>query len=139
MCLMLVCTFEVHACTDLVLVCISARTHASTSCWRARRRARMYVPRAGLHIRRARMHMLRAGLDIDVPVCIRYVLACRAMCWLTAQCTCLQEASGGLQIRYPGFQTGGRLAVFSCRRVAQCRLCYPRLIFGMTLNVYSAI
>jgi len=34
----------------------------------------MYVPRAGLHIRRARMHMLHAGLDIDVPVCIRYVL-----------------------------------------------------------------
>src|SRR6266699_3097866 len=78
MCLMPVCTFEVHACTDLVLVCISACTHASTSCWRARRRARMYVPRAGWHIRRARMHMLHAGLDIDVPVCIRYVLACRA-------------------------------------------------------------
>src|SRR3989442_12352073 len=102
--LMLVCTFEVHACTDLVLVCLSACAHASTSCWRARRRARMYVPRAGLHIRRARMHMLHAGLDIDVLVCIRYVLACRAMCWLTAQCTCLQAASGGLQMRYPGFE-----------------------------------
>src|SRR5439155_14934197 len=112
MCLMLVRTFEVHACTDLVLVCISACTHASTSCWRARRRTRMYVPRAGLHIRRARMHMLHAGLDIDVPVCIRYVLACRAMCWLTAQCTCLQAASGGLQMRYPGFETGVQACSF---------------------------
>ena len=72
----------------------------------------MYVPRAGLHIRRARMHMLHAGLDIDVLVCIRYVLACRAMCWLTAQCTCLQAASGGLQMRYPGFETGVQACSF---------------------------
>src|SRR5437667_7920797 len=72
-------TSEVNACPSLVLVCVSACRHASTPVGHARRRARMYVPRAGLHIRRARMHMLHAGLDIDVHVCIRYVLACRAM------------------------------------------------------------
>ena len=53
----------------------------------------MYVPRAGLHIRRARMHMLHAGLDIDVPVCIRYVLACRAMCWLYGS---MYKLAGGI-------------------------------------------
>src|SRR5213594_4254223 len=139
MCLMPVCTFEVHACTDLVLVCISACTHASTSCWRARRRARMYVPRAGLHIRRARMHMLHAGLDIDV-------LVCTVTCWLAERCAGLRlnvhacrRHLEACRCDIQALRPACRLAVFSCRRVAQCRLCYPRVIFGMTLNVYSAI
>src|SRR5436309_3272130 len=55
---------------------------------------------------------LKLAYTFEMHAYIYLVLAYRAMCWLTAQCTCLQAASGGLQMRYPGFETGVQACSF---------------------------
>lgn len=144
------------ACTHACASCRFAHSRcmrAPTSCWFAYRRARMRLPRAGVRVDvHACMCLARAGI-FDVHECICFMLVWTSTC-LFASVTCwLAERCAGLRLNVhacrrhleacrcdiQALRPACRLAVFSCRRVAQCRLCYPRVIFGMTLNVYSAI
>src|SRR5439155_12324317 len=144
------------ACTHACASCRFAHSRcmrAPTSCWFAYRRARMRLPRAGVRVDvHACMCLARAGI-FDVHECICFMLVWTSTC-LFASVTCwLAERCAGLRLNVhacrrhleacrcdiQALRPACRLAVFSCRRVTQCRFCYPRVIFGMTLNVYSAI